>query len=83
MCTEHILRPGNEEVTIELKPECKNCRKFADAYDVKSVKLFNDPTKIRMQFETDGSLSARDTLVAALDILEKRFADLAGKVEQL
>ena|SRR5437773_587027 len=83
VCTEHILRPGNEEVTIELKPECKNCRKFADAYDVKSVKLFNDPTKIRMQFETDGSLSARDTLVAALDILEKRFADLAGKVEQL
>src|SRR2546428_705611 len=72
------------------KPTCptchaegKNCRKFSDAYGVKSVKVFNDPTKIRLQFETDGSLSARDTLIAALDILEKRFADLAGKAELL
>ncbi|TLZ55167.1 MAG: DNA-directed RNA polymerase subunit D [Methanobacteriota archaeon] len=82
-CPDHILRPGNEEVTVELRTDCKNCRKFADAYDVKSVKVFNDPSKIRLQFETDGSLSARETLIAALDILEKRFADLAGKAEQL
>ena len=82
-CPDHILRPGADEVTVELRAECKNCRKFADAYDVKSVKVFNDPTKIRLQFETDGSMTARDTAVAALDILEKRVADIAGKVEQL
>src|SRR3989454_8621529 len=82
-CPDHILRPVSEEATIELRSDCKNCRKFADAYDAKSVKAFNDPTKIDLHFETDGSLSARDTLIAALDILEKRFADLAGKAEQL
>src|SRR2546426_9144988 len=82
-CPDHILRPGNEEATVELRAECKKCRKFSDAYDVKSLKAVNDPTKIRLQFETDGSLSARDTVIAALDILEKRFADLAGKAEQL
>src|SRR5881397_3695731 len=82
-CPDHILRPGLEEATIELRSDCRNCRKFADAYDVKTVKAFNDPTKNDLQFETDGSLTAGETLTAALDILEKRFADLAGKAEQL
>ena len=70
-------------MTVELHPDCRQCKKFADAYDVKSVKVLNDPTKIELQFETDGSMTARDTLVAALDILEKRFADIGGKAEQL
>src|SRR5437867_1016371 len=82
-CPDHIMRPGLEEATIELRSDCRNCRKFAEAYDVKTVKAFNDPTKIDLQFETDGSLTAGETLTAALDILEKRFADLAGKAEQL
>ena len=77
------LRPGAEEATIELRTDCRNCRKFAEAYDVKTVKAFNDPSKIDLQFETDGSLTAKETLTAALDILEKRFADLAGKAELL
>ena len=82
-CPDHILRPGMEEMTVELRSECRHCRKFAEAYDVKSVKVVNDPSKIELRFETDGSLTAHDTLVAALDILEKRFADIAGKAEQL
>src|SRR2546426_1555367 len=82
-CPDHILRPGADEGTVELRADCKNCRKVADADDGESVKVFNDPTKIRLQFETDGSMTARDTAVAAPDILEKRFADIAGKVEQL
>ena len=82
-CPDHILRPGVEEMTVELHPDCRQCKKFADAYDVKSVKVLNDPTKIELQFETDGSMTARDTLAAALDILEKRFADIGGKAEQL
>jgi DNA-directed RNA polymerase subunit D len=82
-CPDHILRPVTEEATIELRVDCRNCRKFAEAYDAKTVKTFNDPSKIELEFETDGSLTAKDTLAAALDILEKRFADIAGKAEQL
>ncbi len=82
-CVDHILKPGTEEMTIELRPDCKACKKFGEAYDVKSVKVLHDPSRIELQFETDGSLSARDTLFAALDNLEKRFADVAGKAEQL
>ena len=83
VCVDHMLKPANEEITVELRPDCKVCKKFGDAYDVKQVKVHHDPSRIVLQFETDGSLSARDTLFAALDNLEKRFADVAGKAEQL
>ncbi len=82
-CPDHILKPATEENTVELRPDCRACKKFADAYDTKSVKVFHDPKKIELSFETDGSLSAKDTLFAALDILEKRFAEIAGKAEAL
>ena len=83
VCPDHILKPATEEITVELRPDCRACKKFADAYDTKSVKVFHDPKKIDLSFETDGSLSAKDTLFAALDILEKRFAEIAGKTEAL
>lgn len=82
-CVDHILRPASEEIAVELRPDCKACKKFAEVYDVKTVKVFHDPSRIELQFETDGSLSARDALFAALDTLEKRFAEIAGKAEQL
>jgi len=50
---------------------------------VKTVKVLHDPSRIELQLETDGSMSARDTLFAALDILEKRFTEVAGKAEAL
>src|SRR6058998_3806989 len=27
-CPDHIMRPGSEEATIELRSDCRNCRKF-------------------------------------------------------
>ena len=83
VCMDHILKPASEEITVELRSDCKACKKFAEAYDVKTVKVLHDPSRIELQLETDGSMSARDTLFAALDILEKRFAEVAGKAEAL
>jgi len=83
VCVDHILKPASEEITVELRSDCKACKKFAETYDVKTVKVLHDPSRIELQFETDGSLSAKDALFAALDILEKRFGEIAGKAEQL
>jgi len=82
-CEDHMLRPSTEETTIELRSDCKACKKFADAYDVKSVKVFHDPSKIELRFETDGSLGAKDALFTALDVLEKRLSEIASLAEQL
>ena len=83
LCQDHIIRPTVDEETVELRSDCKVCKKFADTYDVKTVTIFQDPAKIELRFETDGSLSAKDALFAAFDVLEKRFTEIAGRVEQL
>ena len=41
------------------------------------LRVGNDPTRIVLEFETDGSLTTKAVLVAGLDILSKRFSELA------
>ena len=82
-CTSHMESSSGEEQTVELPADCKVCRRFIEQYKVESVKVGSDPTRIVMSFETDGSLSSKDVLVAGLDILGKRFADLAAQASSL
>jgi len=76
-CVDHILVPTTEEEIVDLRADCKACKQFADAYDTKTVKVVLDPTKIVLHFETDGSLTAREALFAALETLEKNYRNLA------
>jgi hypothetical protein len=46
------------------------------------VKVGNDPTRIVMEFETDGSLTSKAVLLAGLDIMGKRFTELAAETEK-
>jgi len=82
-CTSHMVTTSLEEETVGLPSDCTLCKKFIDAYKVDSVKVSNDPTRIVLQFETDGSMSARDALVKALDLLGQRFADVAAQADAL
>ena len=54
-----------------------------DQYKVDSVKAGNDPTRIVLEFETDGSMSVKAVLIASLDIFAKRFTDLASQAAAL
>jgi DNA-directed RNA polymerase subunit D len=77
-CESHMQSTATEEEeTVELSSDCTTCKKFIDQYKVESVKVGNDPTRIVMEFETDGSLSTKSVLIAGLDILSKRFSDLS------
>ena len=83
-CESHMQSTAtDEEETLELASDCKTCKKFMDLYKVESVKAGNDPTRIVMEFETDGSLSTKAVLVAALDILAKRFSETATQTAAL
>lgn len=79
-CESHMASTSTEEEVIPLSADCETCKKFMDQYKVDSVKAGNDPTRIVMEFETDGSMSAKAALSAALDIVSKRFSDLAAQV---
>jgi DNA-directed RNA polymerase subunit D len=77
-CESHMQSTATEEEeTVELSDDCTTCKKFIDQYKASSVKVGNDPTRIVMEFETDGSLSTKSVLIAGLDILSKRFSELS------
>jgi len=79
-CESHMVSTStDEEETLPLGDD-PTCRKFMDQYKVDSVKAGNDPTRIVMEFETDGSMTTKAVLLAALDILAKRFADLGTQI---
>src|SRR3989442_1096695 len=83
-CESHMQSTSTEEEeTLVLSSDCETCKKFMDQYKVESVKAANDPTRIVMEFETDGSLSAKAVLLASLDILAKRFSELATQATAL
>src|SRR2546421_477647 len=83
-CESHMQSTSTEEEeTLELSSDCETCKKFMEQYKVEYVKAANDPTRIVMEFETDGSLSAKAVLLASLDILAKRFSELATQAARL
>ena len=83
-CESHMQSTSTEEEEVlDLHPDCATCKKFMDLYKVDSVKAGNDPSRIVLQFETDGSMSTKAVLVAALDILSKRFSELATQAAAL
>lgn len=82
-CSSHMETSAQEETVVELSADCKQCKKFMDTYKVDSVKVGSDPTRILLEFEADGSLTAIEMLRVALEIVGQRFADVATQVEAL
>ena len=83
-CESHMQSTSTEEEeTLELSADCVTCAKFREQYKVESVKAANDPTRIVMEFETDGSMTTKSVLLASLDILGKRFSELATQATAL
>ncbi len=82
-CTAHMLTTSLAEETVELPEDCPTCAKFREAFKVDSVKVASDPTRFVLQFETDGSISSKEVIAKALDILQERFGDIAKQADAL
>jgi DNA-directed RNA polymerase subunit D len=80
-CTAHMLTTSLHEETVELSDDCSVCARFREAFKVDSVKIASDPTKFVLQFETDGSMTAKEALLKGLDILAERFGDIANQAD--
>jgi DNA-directed RNA polymerase subunit D len=79
-CESHMVSTNTDEEETLPMGDDPTCQKFMEQYKVDSVKAGNDPTRIVMEFETDGSMTTKAVLLAALDILAKRFADLGTQI---
>jgi DNA-directed RNA polymerase subunit D len=82
-CESHMVSTNTEEEETLPLGDDETCKKFMDQYKVDSVKAGNDSTRIVMEFETDGSMTAKAVLLAGLDILSKRFAELATQASKV
>ena len=87
VCPVDILHHEDGKVVVRDEEKCTLCNACVE-YAKKqgwegAFKVRGDPARILLGFETDGSIPAVRALEEALGILERRFADLAGQMEEL
>jgi DNA-directed RNA polymerase subunit D len=82
-CPVNILDYANGKITVTDETKCILCWACERSCEHGSIKVEPDPAKYFLQFETDGSLSARDSFRYALKDLKRRFEELREAVQAL
>jgi DNA-directed RNA polymerase subunit D len=83
-CPRNVLEIKNKEVVIVDLENCSLCGTCEEDCSLQAIKVSGDESKFIFQFETDGTLTAKEVLSRTLDILEKEFEELsslAGKLK--
>jgi DNA-directed RNA polymerase subunit D len=82
-CPVDILEFGSGKLTVTDETKCILCGACEQACEHGSVKVEPDTDRHFLQFETDGSLSAREALRVALKDVRRRFEELREAVQAL
>jgi DNA-directed RNA polymerase subunit D len=82
-CPRDVLSKKDGKIVVSNLEDCILCSACKNACPKDAVTTEADNSKFIFEFDTDGSLTARDTLRKALEILEKRFDDFREDVGQL
>ncbi|QLH75417.1 MAG: DNA-directed RNA polymerase subunit D [Methanomassiliicoccales archaeon] len=85
VCPKHVFAKEGDKVKVVDEKACILCMACVnpDVCKTGAIKVVGDPTKFIFEFETDGSLSAKDTLLKGLEILQKKFDDFKEMVSSL
>jgi DNA-directed RNA polymerase subunit D len=83
VCPVKILHVRDKKVVVEEEEKCTLCMTCVEKFDPGSINVHGDPSRMIFHFETDGSMSANEALNTALDLLDKRFTDIAAKSDAL
>jgi DNA-directed RNA polymerase subunit D len=73
VCPRGVLAMKDGKLVVENLENCTLCKACTEVCPPGAIKVSGDNTKFIFEFETDGSLTARQTLKKALEILEKNF----------
>jgi DNA-directed RNA polymerase subunit D len=82
-CPKKILEIKNKKLTIKDIEECTLCKSCVENCDQDAIKVRGDETKFIFKFETDGSLSAKEVLEEALEILSNRYKEIYKQVSKI
>ena len=90
-CPKNILKLKGKKIVVQDNYEdCTLCNACIEACEpaghdkeTKAIKVSGDPTKILYKFETDTSLTPKETLVYALNSLEAKFTEFKNAVSKL
>jgi len=82
-CPKGVLVKEDKKIVAKHPEKCNQCNACTDVCDAGAIKITQDPTKILLRFETDGSLTAKEVLIRGLKMLEERFDALREQVSAL
>jgi len=75
-CPRNILEIKRNKLTVKNIEDCILCKTCMEVCKRKAIEVKGDETRIIMQYETDGSMTAKDALMEALKILHKKYDEL-------
>lgn len=82
-CPKKILKLKKGKATITNEEDCILCNSCKDVCPRDAIEVKGNPRKFFFNFETDGSLTARETLLKALDIFHEKCEEFGEKMESL
>ncbi len=82
VCPENVFEEMDGKVIVKNPENCSLCNTCVEECP-EAIKVEGDQTKFIFSFETDGSLSAEETLKYALQLLADRFEGLRENVSEL
>jgi DNA-directed RNA polymerase subunit D len=82
-CPVNILEFSSGKITVTDESKCILCWACEKSCEHGSIKVEPDETKHYLQYETDGSLTAREALRYALKDLKRRFEELREAVQAI
>jgi len=82
-CPVEILKFGDGKLSVSDEVKCIDCHACEKVCEHGSIRIEPDEERFFLRFETDGSLSARETLRYALKDLRRRFEELREAVQSI
>ena len=79
-CPRSILEIKRNKLSVKHSENCIMCKSCVEACRKEAITVEGDENRIIMQYETDGSMSAKDALKEAISILHKKYEEMKEKL---
>jgi DNA-directed RNA polymerase subunit D len=81
-CPRQILKVKGGKVSVRGLEQCSLCGACQEACDQRAITVRGDENKVIFNYETDGSLTAKDAFVRSLGLLDDGLAAIQKGIEK-